>query len=327
MNGSLNTINIVEITRKTPILSNPAFGCLKRIPNINITRGCMHSCVYCYAKGFSGSPPKGSVYLYGDLPERLEQELKRRSTNPQCVSFSTASDPFQPSEILLSTSFKVMEILLKNSITVALLTKGFIPDEFIYLFRRYNSLIRARIGIVSVSESYRIMFEPYSASISDRFYNISRLIEIGIWPQVRIDPIVPNITDSEEEISRLFSGLKEIGITKVSVSCLIMRPYLYREFLKVPSSIRSKFIHLYSGTPYQRVITSAKTRLLPKNLREEIYRRFRHIALDYGVEVKVCGCKNPDLLWEYCMPWQEETPKRGLVRETIEGFLGRAKGQ
>ena len=88
-------VRIIKEKRKSSLLKTPAFGCLKDTPSINLTRGCIHSCVYCYARGFSDAPPPGEVHLlYENLPEVLERELDRKRKLPSWVSFSTASDPF-----------------------------------------------------------------------------------------------------------------------------------------------------------------------------------------------------------------------------------------
>ncbi len=73
-----NGVKLIKEKRKTHILKPPAFGCLNGIPAINITKGCFHSCVYCYARGFTDAPPRGEVHLYETLPEMLERELERK---------------------------------------------------------------------------------------------------------------------------------------------------------------------------------------------------------------------------------------------------------
>jgi DNA repair photolyase len=302
----MDSCEIIEVQRKSPVLKGSQFGCLKGIPSINITNGCLHSCVYCYARGFSSSPSKGRVLLYKNLRALIEKELKHKKKRPLSVSLSTASDPFQPSPKVLKTTYEVMEFLFEQNIPMAFLTKGHIPDEFIKLFKKKPNLIAARIGIVSISETYRALFEPNSASIQERLSNIIRLKEIGLGVNVRIDPVIPGITDSEESVSRLFEKLRFLSTDTVSVSCLIMRPCLYTQFNELPIEIAKKIIVQYRDQPYQQVITSAKTRLLPREKRATIYERFKKIGRDYGIKVKVCGCKNPDLPWEDCIPSRQD---------------------
>jgi len=293
---------LIKENRKSAILKQPAFGCLKGIPSINITKGCVHSCVYCYARGFTDAPPDREVHLYKDLPERLDRELDRKRKIPSWVSFSTASDPFQDVDEILQVTYACMKLLLERGIGISFLTKGQIPDNFIELFSRFPEKVKARIGMVSLNEEYRRLFEPYSAIPFIRLKNIRRLADTGVEVSVRVDPIIPGITDSEGSIERLIRAIMVHGVRDISISALIMRPSI-NFFNNIPRRMAWRIAKLYQGQPYQRVITSARTRLLPGSLRIDIYERFKAIARRYRLDTKVCGCKNPDLSREFCNPW------------------------
>ena len=300
-------MKLLREERKTPVLKPPSFGCLSTIPSINITRGCAFQCVYCYARGFTSAPPKGKVYYYHNLPDLVERELERRSKRgrlPVWVTFSTSSDPFQPFDETLSIAYRVMETLLKRGIGISFLTKGHIPDEFIHLFSRHRSKVRARIGLTSLDERYRDLFEPFSALPLKRMENMAKLKEVGIDVALRMDPLIPGVTDRVEVVEGLLGEVSRIGIGEVSASYLVMRPYLTGQLWReLPKAVAGRILKAYQGQPYQRVITSARTRLLPRDLREEGYRRVKGICLALGMRCHICGCKNPDLPWEFCNPW------------------------
>lgn len=296
-------IRLLKTIKRSSILKRSVFGCLRDTPSINITRGCLHSCVYCYARGFSGAPPKGEVHLYQNLPELLEKELSKKRRPPLWISFSTASDAFQDIDEILMTTFSCMKLILERGIGISFLTKGYIPSDFIELFKKYPERVRARIGIVSLDEEYRRLFEPFSAPFVQRLGNVKNLQEAGIKVSVRIDPVIPTITDPEDALEPLFSRLKKLGVKEISVSALVLRPSILEFLRELPSAIRQRIFKLYQGEPWQRVITSARTRLLPRELRNSIYKKFREIGKRYGLNLRICGCKNPDLPWESCIPW------------------------
>jgi DNA repair photolyase len=374
----LHSVKLIKVNRKSQILKPSVFGCLKDTPSINITKGCMHSCVYCYARGFTDAPPKGEVYLYQNLPERLEKELDRKKKLPVWVSFSTASDAFQNMDEILDITYRTMKLLLERGIGISFLTKGFVPSDFIELFKRYTDFhadspspspshqgreekeerfyqergntplrpsqegkysprplwervrvrsisktaVQAKVGLVSLSEDYRKLFEPYTASPFQRLLNIRNLINAGVDVAVRIDPIIP-LTPLyppllrgelkggkgaflEESMESLIKRLRAAGVKHISISALVMRPSIMNFFFELPSNIAQNILKHYLGQPWQSVITSAKTRLLPKNLRIAQYSRIKRIARQYGINCKICGCKNPDLPWEFCSPWVNE---------------------
>jgi len=300
-------IKLIREERRSQVLKPPVFGCLKETPSINITRGCMHYCVYCYARGFRDAPPGGEVHLYENLPEILERELSRKRKIPRWVSFSTASDPFQDLDDVLTVTYKVMKLFLEREIGISFLTKGFIPSDFIELFRKHSQFVKAKIGLLSPHEDFHSLFEPYSSRPFRRLINIRDLISAGITTAVRIDPIIPGITDKEDTLEHLMKRLKVIGTRNVSISPLVMRPSIAGNFIKeLPLRLGDEILKLYEGQPYQQVITSAKTRLLPKDMRITLFRRFRDIAERYGIDCAICGCKNPDLPREFCQPWVNE---------------------
>lgn len=300
-------LKIIKETRKSPVLKPSAFGCLKATPSINLTRGCIHSCVYCYARGFTGAPPPGEIHLYHNLPEILEGELARKRKIPSWVSFSTASDPFQAIDEVLEISYRAMRMLLQRGIGISFLTKGLIPSKFIDLFKRHAHLVKARIGIASLEEGYRELFEPFTAPLSQRLPLIYDLIQEGIETSARIDPLIPNVSDGAESLERLVCALKASHVKDISVSHLVMRPSIMKQFQsELPSGLASKILRHYDGQPWQRVITSARTRLAPKPMRIVRYRRLKDTAAKYGLKCFMCGCKNPDLAWENCHPWISE---------------------
>ncbi|MFZ6016738.1 MAG: SPL family radical SAM protein [Nitrospirota bacterium] len=301
------SVKLIKERRKSNILKPPAFGCLKGTPAINITRGCFHSCVYCYARGFTDAPPRGEVHLYENLPEMLERELARKRRLPSWVSFCTASDAFQDMDEILNITYAVMNLLIERGIGISFLTKGFIPSEFLELFRRYPHLIKARIGLVSLNEDYIRLFEPFSTHPIKRLLNIRNLINAGVDTAVRIDPVISAITDSKDSMEHLIKRLKVAGVINISVSSLVMRPSIMSQFItELPFKIAKEILRLYNNQPWQRVITSAKTRLLPQAMRIAQYRSIKNIANQYGINCHICGCKNPDLPWEFCNPWISE---------------------
>lgn len=301
------SVRLIKEMRKTKILKPSAFGCLKGIPSINITRGCLHSCVYCYARGFTDAPLKGEIHLYENLSEMLERELDRKRKLPSWVSFSTASDAFQDIDEILKMTFNVMRLLLERGIGISFLTKGFIPSEFLELFKKYSYAVKARIGLVSLNENYIRLFEPFSAHPVKRLINIRNLINAGIDTAVRIDPVIPMITDLENSMEHLINRLKVAGVGNISISSLVMRPSIMNQFIEeVPFGLAQEIFKHYNSQPWQRVITSARTRLLPRAMRIVRYNTIKDISRKYGIDCYICGCKNPDLPWEFCNPWISE---------------------
>ncbi len=298
---------IVQKEKKSPALKKCNFGCLSGFHAINVTNGCMHYCVYCYARGYPNAPPKGIVELYSNLPDLIRRELRRKRKIPDIVIFNTSSDCFQPHPEILKVTYRCMEELLKWGIHISFLTKGYIPDSFISLFSKKKHLVRAQIGLVSLSKEYSSKFEPFSPLPEKRLENIERLVSIGIIPDVRIDPIVPFLTDTEENIKELLSALKELGVKRVTMSYLHIRPLIIDNLKKeLDPKIMKLLETCYFNRPWQKVGTSTLSKLLPLELRRRGYERIRSIAKSLGIDATICHCKNPDIKSSFCLSYRED---------------------
>ena len=132
---------LIWTDRKSSVLSRPSLPCISEHYTINLTAGCISGCKYCYARGFRRGLPEGKVIFYRNSYEMLTKEIKRKKVMPRIVFFSTASEPFAPFSHVLDDMYKIMELLLSQSISIYVSTKGYIPDKFIKLYSRFPGKI------------------------------------------------------------------------------------------------------------------------------------------------------------------------------------------
>lgn len=292
---------ILPRLRKGRVLTPAQFGCLSGIPTLNITNGCLFQCTYCYARGYSQAPKAEEVQLYVNLPNLLEEELSRKRVIPQWVILNTSSDCFQSHPDILDVTYRVIQALLDHKIGISFLTKGIIPQRFFNLFGPSPEKILTQIGLVSLSNKYWKEYEPNTPSPERRMDNIQKLKEIGITPEVRIDPIIPFITDTEVELKTLFERLRGLGVKGVTLSYLHLRPAIQEQLVNELSPLHRRLIESCFRTQEWKAIgSSTKTKLLPKIIRERGYQRIREIAERFGITAQVCQCKNPDLKGDLC---------------------------
>ncbi|MEK7363796.1 MAG: radical SAM protein [candidate division NC10 bacterium] len=291
----------VSTERRSQVLHPFAIPCMQGVLALNVTRGCAHACVYCYARAYPEAPPRGRLLVYENLPARLEAELARMRRLPRAVSLCTATDPFQPFPSLLSVTYQAAEMLLRRGITVTFLTKGFIPIEFVALFSRFSDLVRARIGLLSLDPRYHRTFEPGTAPPDVRLENLRRLRAAGIAAGIRHDPVIPGVTDRPEALDRLFAALRKEGITSVDVGYLYIRPgiaQLLRD--ELPPAVTRPLLSQFRSGPIEEVAASSHTQLLPPEIRVRSFFKIREAAREHGIVPILCRCKNPDLRADRC---------------------------
>jgi len=297
----LENYKIIPRQRKGKLLAPAKFGCLEGIPTLNITNGCIFECTYCYARGYRQAPRKGEVALYVNLPSLLKEELLRKKVAPPWVILNTSSDCFQHHPDILHITYEVIRILVDRGIGISFLTKGLIPHRFFDLLKISPEKILTQIGLVSLSERYWKGYEPGTPSPEKRLENVQRLKEVGIVPEIRIDPIIPFVTDTEAEAIALFRRLQETGVKGVTLSYLHLRPAIEKQLMNELSPLHRKVMEsCFKAQEWKAIGSSTRTKLLPKTIREKGYLRMKEIGKGFGVTASVCQCKNPDLEGDLC---------------------------
>ncbi len=310
----MEEFKIIPACRKAKVLTPSQFGCLRGIPTLNITNGCIFRCTYCYARGYSRAPEAGIVELYANLPDLLKTELSRKRKVPSWVILNTSSDCFQTHPDILGVTYEVVDLLLGREIGISFLTKGSIPHRFTQLFGRSPDKVFAQIGMVSLADRYWKAYEPGTPSPEERLENIQRLKAVGIVPEVRIDPVIPFVTDTESVMESLFRRLSDSGVKRVTLSYLHLRPAIHRQLVEELSPLHRRLIEsCFSTQEWKTVGSSSMSKLLPPSLRERGYQRIRRIAEQFGITASICQCKNPDLKGDLCGSGRV----KGMLKETL----------
>ena len=289
------------IERKGHVLTRSTLKCLKEVASINPTLGCIHQCAYCYARGYANYPGDGNVLVYANLPEKLKNELSTRRKLPAYVFFSPACDVLQSIPQVLKVTYELMRILLENGIGVNLLTKGRIPVKFIQLFREYKELIHVQIGVTTLDYDIQRKIEPFTAFPRERIQNIERLCDVGILPEVKLDPLIPGVTDTEQNLLDLFGVLRDFDINSAGINYLFLRPQVKRNLCKALGSDPLLFRilkYFKDGKALNLLAEKSRVFALDTQFRKRAYEKISRLAADYGIYAYVCSCKNPDITEE-----------------------------
>ncbi|MFQ6049299.1 MAG: radical SAM protein, partial [Phycisphaerae bacterium] len=245
-------------------------------------------------------PGDERVVLYRNIVEKLVNELARKRRQPPWVYLSPSSDPFGPYALLQETTYRLMELLLEHRIGLSFLTKGVIPPRFFALLQRFRGQVHVQVGLTSADETTTSMIEPAAASPAQRLANIQRAVDAGLHTTIRLDPLIPTLTDTTASLQRLLTELSRRAVRSVSASYLFLRPAIRRNLgRELPvGAIRSRILRAYhdgvaivhrGATDGQPVLALAPWR------RRQGLARLRSIAATLGIDVRICGCKNADL--------------------------------
>lgn len=191
---------------------------------INPYQGCQHRCGYCYAT-YEWSPQfYDKVYAKSNAAEVLENQLKSwKSETIEPVMVSSATDPYQPAELRYGLTRKCIEILQEYDVPYYIFTKSTIIVRDLSLHQRYKDNCFLVWSITTCNEKIRRIIEPGTPPADHMFSIISKFIDAGINCGVNIDPIIPLVTDSEEEIESILSRCSRSGVRYVFGAVLRLR--------------------------------------------------------------------------------------------------------
>ncbi len=185
-----------------------------RIPGIdyavNPYLGCLHACVYCYARfmcRFTGhGEPWGTFCdVKTNAAERLAAEVLRRPRG--LVSLSTVTDPYQAPEARYRLTRRLLGILADAEFPVSILTKSDrVADDLDVLKRFPEGSLDVGFTVNTMDEAVRRHFEPGAPPVERRIGALERLHAEGIRTWVFVAPFLPVL--SERSVPDLFAAIR-----------------------------------------------------------------------------------------------------------------------
>lgn len=189
---------------------------------INPYIGCLHGCVYCYArfmKRFTGHTEKWGEFadVKINAPEILEKELSR---NPQkgTVLLGSVTDAYQPIERKYRITRAILEVLLKHDFPISVLTKSDLVVRDIDLFKQFSN---CEIGLTISVLDRKVAgnFEPRSSIPQKRLEALEMLCEAGIETYGFVGPILPELTDLRLIFNALQNKVSFIMAESLNMKC------------------------------------------------------------------------------------------------------------
>lgn len=296
-------VKVIQIDRRSAVLTPSSLACLSHMPTINLTSGCAHGCVYCYTRGYSTHPGEDKVVLYRNTLDKLKEELAHKRKTPHAVYFSPSSDLFQPIPEVLELGYYILEFLFSQRIGIAILSKGQIPDNTMSLLLSHADKVRAQIGITTLDEHIQHMFEPNTASPGVRIEQMAKLVTGGVATEARLDPVLPGLTDNEDALRQLFSALTRAGVKHAAISALFLRRSVLESLRRnvQDTGILQRLLNFYRDAKRMAIHAEhSSVMALPTATRKEICTRVGRIAGEYDISLSICACKNPDLAHGTC---------------------------
>ena len=220
---------------------------------LNPYRGCRHACRYCYARPTheywgmdAGRDFEQRVFAKVNAPQVLRQELKRPSWRGESIAIGTASDPYEPAEAEYQLTRGVLQVLVDFANPASITTKGVLVRRDVDLLRQLSEVaeVSVNFSVGTVDEEVWKLTEPGAPSPQARLEAMQFLVENGINAGVMMAPLLPGISDHEENIAAVAEAAHAHGAQFLGSNVLFLKPGSKEWFMPM---LRETYPHLEQG--------------------------------------------------------------------------------
>jgi DNA repair photolyase len=230
--------------------------------DLNPYRGCTIGCKYCFAQyshkylGFDDFFK--DILVKTNVSESLATELKHKNWKHEQIKIGGTTDLYQPLEKKYELLPKIYDVLKRNKNPIFIQTKSTLILRDFEIIKELSKITSVDIAtsISSFDESIRKVIEPGASATLERMEMLARFKGIVRSTIVGFMPIIPFLSDTDENLEMTFRITKELGLNHLVTSILVLRRDVKPKFLK---TIQAHFPEIYSD--FYKLFASSNTDL------------------------------------------------------------------
>jgi DNA repair photolyase len=220
--------------------------------NMNLYRGCSHGCIYCDSRSNcyhidNFDVPKGKE----NALTILENELSKKREKG-VVGIGSMSDTYNPFEKEYELTRGALKLISKYNFGVSIDTKSDLILRDLDLLKEINSKnnVIIKFTITTPNDELSSIIEPRVCVSSKRLKAIKTLTDNGIFAGIMMNPVLPFITDNEEDIKKLVKLAHESGAKFIQTFMGMtlrenQRDYYFEQLDKNFKGLKEKYIKYY----------------------------------------------------------------------------------
>lgn len=258
----------------------------KRVPfhwSVNPYRGCEYGCKYCYARYTHEFMERRDtdafeteIYAKDWDAAAFREEL--RSVKPgQIIGIGTATDPYQPAERKFLRTRQVLEaLLLLRGVSIFITSKSNLIPRDVDLLQQLakSNQVGVTLTVTTMDRDLARLTEPFAPRPDLRMKAVAELTAAGISVGVIANPVLPLITDSEENLEGVARAAKAAGAHQWGANVLFLKPCAQRVFFpfladKFPDYL-GRYQASFASSAYLRGKYPGRIRNLVARIRERV---------------------------------------------------------
>lgn len=258
----------------------------QRVPfhwSVNPYRGCEYGCKYCYARFthefLERHDPltfETEVYAKDWDSDAFAKELELVKPG-QILGIGTATDPYQPAERRFGRTRQVLEAMLTlRGVSIFITTKSNLVGRDADLLRRLgeHNQVGVTLTVTTMNRSLARLLEPYAPRPDLRIEAVAELTSRGVSAGVIANPVLPLLTDSEENLESVAKAAKQAQAVEFGANVVFLQPTAQRVFFPFLAAHFPRYLRRYEAAfragAYLRGAYPERIRRLVDEIRERV---------------------------------------------------------
>lgn len=256
----------------------------RKIPygwDLNVYRGCLHTCKYCYAiyshDYLNDDDYFGSVHVKTNIVEVLESELKSKSWKREVINLGGVTDSYQPCEAEYKLMPEILKLLIKYKTPAIISTKSDLVLRDYELIDELSRITYINIAatITTMDEGIRELIEPGSCESMKRFNMLKEFRKTNASIGLHVMPIIPLLTDSYENLVAICFNARDVNVHYMLPGTLYLRGKTRNYFFDF---VKSNF-----PFQYEELKTLYKRGGADKAYKDNLYKNVNELRAKYSL--------------------------------------------
>jgi DNA repair photolyase len=243
-------VNARAVVNKVPAASKMPFGY-----TINAYRGCSHACTYCFARPThtylglgTGEDFERKIVVKVNAVERLRSELRSPKWQGDHIAMGTNTDPYQKAEGKYHLTQGIIRVLAEAGNPFSILTKStlVLRDLDLLAEAATRTMVSLALSIGTLDREVWRLSEPGTPPPDKRLEAVARLNEAGVRCGVLVAPVLPGLSDSDEQVRAVTEACLQAGAVSVTPVALHLRPGVREHYLQWLNEVRPDLMALHA---------------------------------------------------------------------------------
>ena len=252
--GAYAGLEFLHVNARTIINRVPDESVVPFRYTINPYRGCSHACVYCFARpthdylGLGiGEDFERKIVVKVNAVERLRAELRSPKWEGESIAMGTNTDPYQHAEGKYHLTRGIVETLSGARNPFSILTKStlILRDAALLAAASERTEVAVSFSIGTLDRAIWKLTEPGTPPPDRRVEALRRLTALGIPCGVLVAPVLPGLSDGEEQLREVVEACADAGAVSISGVALHLRGPMRAHYLDWLGSARPELVSLH----------------------------------------------------------------------------------